>query len=511
MPSNISIAHVTHPVLKQPPILSPGDLTPEAVAAWATACQQYFLHAKSIAPADRISFVVAGLQDPLIQAWWNIDKANLSTMTWDDFLQEICAEFLPDNWDRTVRPQMLHMKMSSDQSFASFARAFETKNTLLAGTALHYTSSSLRDEITARLTERLQAHAYTASVLGITSYTKWKKSMVEEDGLWITKRNGEAEELAAKLAKISFANTKTPSSYSPYSSSTSTQSNASTSDRTPVPTLTNPERALLKEHKGCFKCRRFYAGHRHDDCTEWPSRPYKALTSADTLAAQKAYNANAAKPQGKSVAAVNVATPSCIQECEDDDDDSEDFAYNPVPVAAVYASFVGALGTDTDDTWNSDSAYVRGRSPHLIWRARLSCSSLDKDEPLLIDTGAPANLISAATVAAHNLRLRPLPQPMPFSNAFSGEELIATQWVRMSISSTCGGYSSRSMRFIVVPEHCYPVILGVPFLAKNKLLVDMHRRALWLDGTTTNILNLPPACPCPPMPSPVSRCFDLRE
>ncbi|RDX39931.1 hypothetical protein OH76DRAFT_1424009 [Lentinus brumalis] len=342
-------AQVTHPVLKQPPILSAGILTPEAVSAWDAAAQQYFLHSKSVAVADRTSFVAAGFQDPLVLSWWTTNQATLSTLVWTDFLAELRTEFLDDNWDRTIRSQMLAMRMKPGGNFASFVRDFETKNTLLTGTALHFTPSSLRDELTARLSEQLQAHAYTDTVLAITSYSKWKKAMAQEDRLWTTKRDAEVVELStlhARLAKLSVGVKPAPTGPRPSSAAATPTGEL----RTPIPTLTDSERALLKEHKGCYKCRRFYAGHMRSDCPDWPARPYKTLTAADAIAAQKAQKP--APTFGKkpaTVAAVSTTTPDV------DPDSDDDLSFQPVPIAAVYASFVGALGTDTDDTWDSDS------------------------------------------------------------------------------------------------------------------------------------------------------------
>ncbi|TFK79076.1 hypothetical protein K466DRAFT_570455 [Polyporus arcularius HHB13444] len=353
MPTNTSPidgkARVLHPILKQPPILTPGEITAESIVDWDNAAQQYFLHAKTIPVADRISFVAAGFQDRLVQGWWKSNQKSLKSLDWDDFITELRAEFLDDNWDRLIRSELLTMRMQDDDSFLDFVRRFEMKNTLLIGTPLHYDDKGLRNELTARLTDRLQIHAYTDTILILTSYTKWKKRMATEDAVWTTKRDAEARVLASLCAKFSKASTSKPAPPSNYPRPAHSSSSSSTippSDK--VPTLTEADRLLLKDHRGCFKCRKFYAGHHRVDCPDWPSRPYKPLTQADALAAKKRYDAE--KKPGVKVAAVN--TPAAPADDDDVDGSSEDdFIHASAPVAAVY---IGALGSDDDDTWSSE-------------------------------------------------------------------------------------------------------------------------------------------------------------
>ncbi len=387
------------------------------------------------------------------------------------------------------------------------------QNAVLSGSPLHYTDSALRNELTARLTPRLQAHAYTSTVLAISGYVKWKKEMLREDKDWGKKRAAEAEELTAltaRLTKTAIQPKQYPrdhnSSYNNTSSSTTKPVPASSSS---TPPLTDEERQLLKDNRGCFKCRKFFAGHMKRDCPDWPTKPYKTLTAADAIAAQK--RADSSKKSLK-VGAVNIPEDH-LSDIESDayDSDDLDLAYNAVPVASIH---VGALGTDAEDTW--DSEYVPTQtSPHLLWNACITntsspSSSSNSPVPSLIDTGAPVNLIDEATVTTHKLRLRPLPQPMPFSAAFSGGSTVAQYWVKFTLVSPDGSYASRSCRAVVVPTLCYPIVLGVPFLTRNDLLVDLSRRALW-DINHINILQPSTKPPSLPTPSPQARRTQQRE
>lgn len=70
-----------------------------------------------------------------------------------------------------------------------------------------------------------------------------------------------------------------------------------------LPPLADTECTLLDEHKGCTKCRCFYAGHRSQSCPNgFPvGKSYKTLTLTNALAAKKAKAT--AKTSTKAVAA----------------------------------------------------------------------------------------------------------------------------------------------------------------------------------------------------------------
>ncbi len=514
MAMNNGHAQVLHPVLKQPPILTPGEITPEVLVQWDSSCQRYFTH-KGVAVSERIEFVSAGFQDPLVQAWFNTNNTALNALSWTEFLNEIRATFLEDNWDRNIRSQMLALRMRPGVTFANYVRDFEMRNILLAGTLLHFNDAALREQITARLSDRLQVHAYTDTVLAITDYNKWKRAMVQEDKIWSAKRSAEVQELSlmhAKFAKLS-ASSQSPAYPNPTSRlpASSAPAPANPELRIHVPGLTEAERQLLRDHKGCFRCRKFYAGHLQRDCKDWPDRGIKTLTLADALSAQK-LDEKGKRPH--KVAAISGPEASLSNVDSDDDDDAGELAYMPTaPVAAVYAASayaVAALGTDEYDVWYSE--YVSPpTAPHLVWNMHIASSPVLDAVDGLIDTGAPVNLVSEATVQAHNLRRRPLHKPWPFTDAFAGREQQATEWCKFVVTAPDGSYSSRAIRAVIVPTLCYPVILGVPFLSQNKLLVDVSRRALW---TEDNVNILSPSTqqpPSPPVSASLRRAFKREE
>lgn len=105
--------------------------------------------------------------------------------------------------------------------------------------------------------------------------------------------------------------------------------------------LTLAERTLLADHRGCFKCHRFYVPHRSKDCPDGPleASSYKTLTEADTIATKPARNDRAMKP----VTAI-------------------------APVAAVMPSFVLEEASDSDD----EMCVAPFETNHLIWPCLLA-------------------------------------------------------------------------------------------------------------------------------------------
>ena len=134
--------------------------------------------------------------------------------------------------------------------------------------------------------------ATTAELHLIASYDKYKRSLKvvndarirADDLLRSAVKQMMSQPTSVRRAVIARFNVAASSS----SSSTAINPSAA---RTPnrLPTLNATERALLMEHEGCFKCRRFYMSHKSADCPDgFPDKSsYTTLTEADALNAKK--------------------------------------------------------------------------------------------------------------------------------------------------------------------------------------------------------------------------------
>ncbi|KAG1812154.1 uncharacterized protein BJ212DRAFT_1301674 [Suillus subaureus] len=102
-----------------------------------------------------------------------------------------------------------------------------------------------------------------------------------------------------------------------------TSSNKMSAPRTYTPsssclgTLSEAEHTLLMKHKGCFKCQKFYISHQSKECTDSvpEASSYKTLMESDAIAA---------KPKGKTMAAVGTIGAMMPSSVLNDRSSSED-------------------------------------------------------------------------------------------------------------------------------------------------------------------------------------------
>ncbi|KAJ3847386.1 hypothetical protein EV368DRAFT_51262, partial [Lentinula lateritia] len=75
----------------------------------------------------------------------------------------------------------------------------------------------------------------------------------------------------------------------------------------------------------------------------------------------------------------------------------------------------------------------------------------------------------------------------------------ATHFCKLSLDDPSGGWSSHVVRALVVPSLCYPMVLGIPFLAHNFLVTDYAARTVIDKTSGFDLMN--PHIPAPPLPS----------
>ncbi|KAJ3919868.1 hypothetical protein F5877DRAFT_619, partial [Lentinula edodes] len=68
----------------------------------------------------------------------------------------------------------------------------------------------------------------------------------------------------------------------------------------------------------------------------------------------------------------------------------------------------------------------------------------------------------------------------------------------LSLDDPSGGWSSRVVRALIVPSLCYPMVLGIPFLAHNCLVTDYTARTVTDKTSGFDLMN--PTTPTPPLP-----------
>lgn len=241
-----------------------------------------------------------------------------------------------------------------------------------------------------------------------------------------------------------------------------------------VPKLTEYEKKLLAANDGCFKCRRFFAGHRSDKCpNEFPDpAKYKTLTNRDAEIAKR-------NNIGKTVAAV---TTQPLDESE------EETVAVPAPIAVVMGRSVNPVAympsnessvIDGDSASDSDvsppalssdehiaaiscshtgsTTIPNGggtapfRVPHLFWKCVTDgpAHSFPIDVNTLFDHGSHAVLISENFANSLGLRRRKLPVPetvqLAMETGGKKAEYVLHDWVKLKLRDPSSFWTAKSV------------------------------------------------------------------
>ena len=144
-------AHFEQTAGNKPPILSPGDLSPEELRKWETDCRQYF-KVKTIAADNQVSHVAWNLQDPRIQA---MEADRLNMLAFDDFMKDVCKTWLPSDWNTTIHRKMLASSQHA-RPFHEWTVEVHSLNMILRNMPSHLNDAALRFHLEAHMHPDLQ-------------------------------------------------------------------------------------------------------------------------------------------------------------------------------------------------------------------------------------------------------------------------------------------------------------------------------------------------------------------
>jgi hypothetical protein len=255
--SSLSLAAVTQSAPNKPPTLSPGTLTPAIIMDWEAACNSYFIH-KEVEETNQVKHVVGGLQDPIIWAWYLEDRTRINTLKFPAFLVELRKNNLPKFWEQDEREKVLSSHQGST-TFFDWQTSLRSHNANLVGTTSHFSASQLRKQLEANMSDDLKRELREDPIDSKLSLQDW---------VWEVKTRDEKlrHEHDRILAIMQLDRAKRQADRGSTTTVTTTHATAHTPVTTTnntlcLPKLTERERMLLSQHQGCFKCRRFYAGH----------------------------------------------------------------------------------------------------------------------------------------------------------------------------------------------------------------------------------------------------------
>jgi hypothetical protein len=285
------MAKVTHLSSNKPPSLSAGTVSPEVLHQFENACHSFFHNKEGLDTKDHVTHIAGGLQDPLLVDWYWTGQEVFDTLSFDDFMKELCNKWLPNDWEQDIRHRVLGMKQSG--AFWEWAVKMRSLNTLLRGTTTHPDDTALLNQLEVNL-EPWLSHACDDERIKEDTLDKWldKVKVVDKKKCReCQQQRADAEEAACSHLKqntTSAGLTKPLRRYNTFHGGPTDKLQGNNRGRPfdpmkSLPKLTETEHNLLFDNKGCLKCCRFFVNHHSADCpNEFPSGVgYKPLMTDD--------------------------------------------------------------------------------------------------------------------------------------------------------------------------------------------------------------------------------------
>jgi hypothetical protein len=84
------------------------------------------------------------------------------------------------------------------------------------------------------------------------------------------------------------------------------------------------------------------------------------------------------------------------------------------------------------------------------------------------------------------------------------------EYVKIRLSSSDVSWTSITLKAIIAPGLCVPILLGIPFLESNHIVIDCNLHTVIDKHCNYNLLNSEPVTP-PVPPSPKKMCTHRKK
>jgi hypothetical protein len=95
---------------------------------------------------------------------------------------------------------------------------------------------------------------------------------------------------------------------------------------------------------------------------------------------------------------------------------------------------------------------------------------------VLLDCGSHLVLINKKLANQLDLKHSLLPKPEKIELALlpngQKEEIALHEWVPLEVYDPTLSWKAKTIRAVVVPRLCTPIVLGLPFLSHNSIVID---------------------------------------
>ncbi|KAF8224209.1 hypothetical protein L208DRAFT_1312759, partial [Tricholoma matsutake] len=445
----------------------------------------YFTN-KSIMANDQVSKIIYNFEATSVQSWVTANEDRLLLLTFKEFMAEFRGKFLVRSWeDELVQDQIA---MQGNTVFLTWISKVHNANDELAaqGSGYYITPANLCRHLIPCFNPALKrlyngnngipAGATTGILDAIKDLEEWMERVRHlEDDL-----NLQCNQWVIEAAK-SMRTATTAAVPATTAGATTVKSFTSTTNTMPLPRLMEEEKNLLLIHRGCYKCRIFYAGHMLRECPIARA----TLDACKGVTIENATRAKAAFERSTSSAAAGAPTTTHVTAVFGDSD-NEDY-------------FQDIL---SEGEGNECVSSILGLPHHLKWTccidAPLTCGPTPIDA--LIDHGCPPVLISTELVEILGLVPKKLFKVMSVSGAFTKNQrkpdsmLLLSHYCRLHIQSPDAIWKSRIVNAIICPQLHMDLILGLDFLVRNHIVVDVKERTAIAKDMSYDLLN--PLDPC---------------
>ena len=131
MPIMSTLAATVDPTSAKAPVLTAGDISPTVMMDFENTTQDFFV-AKSVPMEKQIAMVILGLKDIHIYDWIAADCAYLVALPFADFMKELRANYLHQDWEDQVQNDILTLTLANTKiTFWNWAQHLLTLNCLL--------------------------------------------------------------------------------------------------------------------------------------------------------------------------------------------------------------------------------------------------------------------------------------------------------------------------------------------------------------------------------------------
>ena len=158
----------------KPPMLSPGEISPETLAAWEYGARGWIAY-KKVKVKDQVRLVTFGFRDPLIRDWLHLNALTHNALSFSDFMTEFRANWLEHGWESKLFNALLNSRQGLG-SFWDWQLNLQYKNALLATTPSYLDENALRRKLESGVNAELASHLGRED-FSTLSFTEWIASV----------------------------------------------------------------------------------------------------------------------------------------------------------------------------------------------------------------------------------------------------------------------------------------------------------------------------------------------